>query len=239
MKRWMRWMLNHLWKTTYYKYTLIFDFTAKVGFWTLSILLPDIEERWKCFYSVIKTTFPFLSTFCINSPSQKSVLIHSHGDDYGSVETLRDIFFLGKPYVDLHQVSSMISHLKHNNNSSISQLLQLMLSHYVRVYPRSRVLQLLDDDGIVNVKIIASCDEEKLAIYRESPGSHEEATEGRSGPWMFPDKNKIDRGWISWMRPECLSLSSTRRVPQEWYRTSGLLTTHPLWRRSMVTTNHR
>eukprot|EP01035_Chromulina_nebulosa_P029721 gene29721-39417_t len=83
----------------------------------------------------------------INSPSQKSVLIHSHGDDYGSVETLGDIFVLGKPYVDL-------------------VLLQLMLSHYVRVYPRSRVPQLLDDDGIVNVNIIASCDEEKLAIVK-------------------------------------------------------------------------
>lgn len=126
----------------------------------------NIEERWKCFYSVMKTTFPFLSTFSINSPSQTSVLIHSHGDDYGSIETLRDIFVLGKPYVDLHQVSSMISHLKHNHNASISQLLQLMLSHYVRMYPRSRVLQLLDDNGIVNVKIIASSDEEKLAIVK-------------------------------------------------------------------------
>jgi len=126
-----------------------------------------IEERWKCFSSLVKTVFPYLSTSCINSPTQKSLLIHSHDDDYGSIRALRDFFVLVKPYVDLQQVSSTISHLKHKPDASISELLQMMLSHYVRVHPRCRVFQYLNDgDRIGNVRIIAICDEEKIAIVK-------------------------------------------------------------------------
>ena len=126
-----------------------------------------IEERWKCFSSLVKTMFPYLSTSCINSATQKSLLIHSHDDDYGSIKALMDFFMLDKPYVDLQQISSMTSHLKHKLNASISELLQMMLSHYVRVYPRCRVFQYLNDgDQIGNVRIIASCDAEKIAIMK-------------------------------------------------------------------------
>ena len=138
----------------------------------------NIDERLKCFYSVIKTVFPMLSTFCINSPTKMSVLIHSHEDDYGSIKAFQDFFALNEPYVDLQQDSSMISHLQRNSTASMSQLLQMLFAHYMRVYPHCSVLQLFDnEDGIVNVKIIATSGEEEKAIMTAIEGIFDKITD--------------------------------------------------------------